>query len=167
MRSAGGGASSVLPQSLAEQDALHWRDAKFRHFRDEMDSALAQFVYAQEWADLIRYLQRMQRILTKYAQLPVIPDKIAVAKRLFQCLNSSLPSGVHLTTLQTYELIFSRIGPRCLAVSQIRALLHGGGGVLRAGPRHMECFLPPVGKASLVLEKIIGGKKDRSGEFRP
>ena len=115
MRSAGGGASAVLPQSLAEQDALHWRDAKFRHFRDEMDSALAQFVYAQEWADLIRYLQRMQRILTKYAQLPVIPDKIAVAKRLFQCLNSSLPSGVHLTTLQTYELIFSRIGAARLA----------------------------------------------------
>jgi hypothetical protein len=109
----------------------------------------------QEWADLIRYLQRLQRVLTKYSQLPVIPDKILVAKRLFQCLNSSLPSGtaqpsgaaggatqppcppsphvrasrhrthrplpayrragVHLTTLQTYELIFSRIGSARLA----------------------------------------------------
>ena len=48
---------------------------------------------AQEWADLIRYLQRLQRVLTKYSQLPIIPDKILVAKRLFQCLNSSLPSG--------------------------------------------------------------------------
>jgi len=57
----------------------------------------------------------VQRILTKYSQLPVIPDKILVAKRLFQCLNSSLPSGVHLTTLQTYELIFSRIGSARLA----------------------------------------------------
>lgn len=94
---------------------MHWRDPKFRHFRDELDSALQQFERAQEWADLIRYLQRVQRILTKYSQLPVVPDKILVAKRLFQCLNSSLPSGVHLTTLQTYELIFSRIGAARLA----------------------------------------------------
>jgi hypothetical protein len=146
--------------SVEAQDAVHWRDPKFRHFRDELDSALQQFeraqvrleaagptglgfvhlsappacllpapldlprLYAssgsavvanpcalrlgppcppipgrcaraplQEWADLIRYLQRLQRVLTKYSQLPVIPDKILVAKRLFQCLNSSLPSG--------------------------------------------------------------------------
>ena len=38
-----------------------------------------------------------------------------VAKRLYQCLNPALPSGVHLKTLETVELIFSRIGPQRLA----------------------------------------------------
>ena len=38
-----------------------------------------------------------------------------VAKRLYQCLNPALPSGVHEKTLETLELIFSRIGPYRLA----------------------------------------------------
>lgn len=54
---------------------------------------LLQFERAQEWADLIRYLARLQRTLNKYAQMPWIPDKVLVAKRLYQCLNPALPSG--------------------------------------------------------------------------
>jgi len=34
--------------SVEAQDAVHWRDPKFRHFRDELDSALQQFERAQE-----------------------------------------------------------------------------------------------------------------------
>lgn len=33
--------------SVEAQDAVHWRDPKFRHFRDELDSALQQFERAQ------------------------------------------------------------------------------------------------------------------------
>ena len=55
---------------------------------------LLHFERAQEWADLIRYLGKLQRTLNKYAQLPIIPDKVLVAKRLYQCLNPALPSGV-------------------------------------------------------------------------
>ena len=65
--------------------------------------------------ELKTYLQQLQRILNKYNQLPIIPDKVLVAKRLYQCLNPALPSGVHKTTLETIELIFSRIGPNRLA----------------------------------------------------
>ena len=102
-------------ESIEEADAAHWRDPKFRQFRDECDATLAMFERAQEWADLIKYIQRFQRTLNKYPGLPVIPDKVLVAKRLYQCLNWALPSGVHLKTLETYELIFSRIGPQRLA----------------------------------------------------
>ena len=90
-------------------------DPTSRAFKLDCDAALLQFEKAQEWADLIRYLQRLQRTLNKYSQLPWIPDKVLVAKRLYQCLNPALPSGVHLKTLETVELIFSRIGPQRLA----------------------------------------------------
>ena len=102
--------SRVMERGLEREDK-----AKLRHFREETDAALANFERAQEWADLIRDLQRLQRILNKYSQLTTIPDTVGLAKRLHQCLNPALPSGVHLTTLQTYELIFSRIGPTQLA----------------------------------------------------
>jgi hypothetical protein len=32
-----------------------------------------------------------------------------VGKRLAQCLNRSLPTGVHLKALETYDLIFSKM----------------------------------------------------------
>lgn len=38
-----------------------------------------------------------------------------LAKRLAQCLTSSLPSGVHLKALETYHLVFGRIGNAKLA----------------------------------------------------
>lgn len=96
-------------------DAAFFENPRFRNFKQEMDTACLQFERAQEWADLIHYLQRVQRILNKYSMLPVIPDKVLVAKRIYQCLNPALPSGVHKTTLETIELIFSRIGPDRLA----------------------------------------------------
>ena len=96
-------------------DEIFLQSPRFRNFKHECDAACLQFERAQEWADLIHYLQRLQRILTKYSQLPIIPDKVLVAKRLYQCLNPALPSGVHKTTLETIELIFSRIGPHRLA----------------------------------------------------
>ncbi len=74
-----------------------------------------RFERSSEWADLIHCLQQLQRVLNKYSSLPVIPDKVLVAKRLYQCLNPALPSGVHKKTLETIELIFSRIGPDRLA----------------------------------------------------
>ena len=35
-----------------------------------------------------------------------------LSKRLAQCMNANLPSGVHRKTLATYALLFERIGPR-------------------------------------------------------
>ena len=53
------------------------------------------------------------KVLKKYKQFAFIPEKIAVAKWLAQCLNPNLPGGVHQKTLEVYDLIFSQIGVRC------------------------------------------------------
>lgn len=39
-----------------------------------------------------------------------IPRKLIVSKRLAQCLNPALPSGVHQRALDVYSYIFSIIG---------------------------------------------------------
>jgi hypothetical protein len=38
-----------------------------------------------------------------------------VAKRLAQCLNPALPSGVHQKTLEVYSIVFTAAGPSQLA----------------------------------------------------
>ena len=102
-------------ESVEEADARMWRDKAFARFKSEAEAVLLHFERAQEWADLIADLLKLQRVLNKYPQFNVVPDKVLVAKRLYQCLNSALPAGVHLKTLETFELIFSRIGVERLA----------------------------------------------------
>ncbi|KAA8497522.1 Protein dopey-1 [Porphyridium purpureum] len=133
------------------------RGGKYALLRSELLNALHAFDRAQDWADLIHDLQRVNRILLKHAsaapapaassssveaadetsqnqagnvtaaasnhaengtsaaQYGYIPEKNLLAKRLAQCLTPSLPSGVHLKALETYHLVFGRIGPRRLA----------------------------------------------------
>lgn len=45
-------------------------------------------------------------------QFKEIPRKLVVAKRLSQCLNPALPTGVHQRALELYAHIFSVIGVR-------------------------------------------------------
>lgn len=49
------------------------------------------------------------------ASVVAIPSRALVAKRLSQCLNPSLPSGVHQKTLEVYSHIFSVIGKEGLS----------------------------------------------------
>lgn len=65
--------------------------------------------------DLIHDLQRVNRVFAKHANSTHLPEKQLLAKRLAQCLTSSLPSGVHLKALETYRIVFSRIGQVRLA----------------------------------------------------
>jgi hypothetical protein len=44
-----------------------------------------------------------------------VPSKALVAKRLAQCLNPSLPSGVHQKAIEVYAFIFSMIGKDALS----------------------------------------------------
>lgn len=52
----------------------------------------------------------LQALQSHPAETPVIPHSDAVALRLAQCLNPTLPSGVHQKTLEVYGYIFSTIG---------------------------------------------------------
>ena len=45
----------------------------------------------------------------KYSGIGVVPESLFLSKRLAQCLNPSLPSGVHIKTLKAYDLIFGRL----------------------------------------------------------
>lgn len=85
-------------------------DKKFALFLEEFEKALALFEKAKEWADLIKCLQKMAGVLQKFSQYPIVPHKLTVAKRLAQCCNAALPSGVHLKSLELYNLCFYRIG---------------------------------------------------------
>jgi len=49
------------------------------------------------------------------ATIIAVPSKAIVTKRLAQCLNPSLPSGVHQKALEVYAFIFSMIGRDALS----------------------------------------------------
>ncbi|KAL0477069.1 dopey [Acrasis kona] len=85
------------------------KESKYKHYKDEIVSVLKTFDQSKEWADLIRCLQRFNKVLKKYPQFPLIPEKLTVSKRLSQCLNAALPSGVHSKTLETYDEVFKHI----------------------------------------------------------
>ena len=50
--------------------------------------------------------------LEAYQQFKEIPRKLVVAKRLAQCLNPALPTGVHQRALDVYSHIFAVLGVR-------------------------------------------------------
>ena len=55
------------------------------------------------------------QVLQNHTKFKVLPRKLTIGKRLAQCMHPTLPSGVHLKALETYELIFKRIGHKGLA----------------------------------------------------
>lgn len=97
-----------------EQDQDFYKNSKFRSFSDEVGAVLSSFDRAKEWADLIKCLQKLQKVFTRYGQFPLIPLKLTFSKRMAQCLNPALPSGVHLKALQIFKHVFERIGPERL-----------------------------------------------------
>ena len=84
----------------------------YRRYAAGIERALGLFDSAlQEWADYIAFLGRLQKALqAQPGDVNVIPDKRTVARRLAQCLNPSLPSGVHQKTLELYDLVLTLQG---------------------------------------------------------
>ncbi|KAJ1920551.1 hypothetical protein H4219_001250 [Mycoemilia scoparia] len=62
-----------------------------------------------EWADVSAFLTKLSRALEMYSQFEIVPHKETVSKRLAQCLNPALPTGVHQKALQLYQQIFEKI----------------------------------------------------------
>ena len=100
----------------------------FRNIISTVQSALDLYEKSKEWADLIKWLQRLSKVhlnhekhLLHYQNInnnskvlskhtfSIIPHKLILSRRLAQCLNPTLPSGVHLKALETYALIFEKI----------------------------------------------------------
>ncbi|KAI1381705.1 putative regulator of reproduction dopa [Hypoxylon crocopeplum] len=116
---------SISPESSGQNTPTirHWRnqlgaedtpikDKHYRKYASGVERALSLFDTAlEEWADYISFLSRLLKALqARQASVTTIPSKTLVAKRLSQCLNPSLPSGVHQKALEVYSHVFSIIG---------------------------------------------------------
>ncbi|KAK4176308.1 Dopey, N-terminal-domain-containing protein [Triangularia setosa] len=119
------GRRSVSPESSGRDSPVprQWRnqlgsedappkDKHYRKYANGVDRALSLFETAlQEWADYISFLNRLLKALqARSSSITTIPAKATVAKRLSQCLNPSLPSGVHQKALEVYNYVFTVIG---------------------------------------------------------
>ncbi|KAK4205296.1 Dopey, N-terminal-domain-containing protein [Triangularia verruculosa] len=119
------GRRSVSPESSGRDSPVprQWRnqlgsedappkDKHYRKYANGIDRALSLFETAlQEWADYISFLNRLLKALqARSSSITTIPAKATVAKRLSQCLNPSLPSGVHQKALEVYNYVFTVIG---------------------------------------------------------
>ncbi|KAF1946412.1 cellular morphogenesis regulator dopa [Clathrospora elynae] len=115
----GSGRSSPAPRTTrnAPEEPPYKKDKGFRRYAASVERALALWDTAQqEWADYISFLGRLLKALQAHpSSIPVIPHSDTVALRLAQCLNPTLPSGVHQKALEVYDYIFSTIGKDALA----------------------------------------------------
>ncbi|RYP11437.1 hypothetical protein DL764_000091 [Monosporascus ibericus] len=93
------------------------KDKHYRKYASGVERALSLFDTAlQEWADYISFLSRLLKALqARPSSITTIPSKALVAKRLSQCLNPSLPSGVHQKALEVYNYVFSAVGKEGLS----------------------------------------------------
>jgi len=67
---------------------------------------LKDFERNREWADIGNWLYKLEEVL-KGQSFVQLPERLIIGKRLAQCLNSTLPPGVHGTTLRIYDHIFA------------------------------------------------------------
>ncbi|PTU24457.1 hypothetical protein P175DRAFT_0513436 [Aspergillus ochraceoroseus IBT 24754] len=109
--------SSLTRSRLRGKDDSLRKDKNYRRYASSVERALSLFDTAlQEWADYISFLSRLLKALQSHPpDLPVVPHKVAVSKRLSQCLNPSLPSGVHQKALEVYTYVFNLIRPEGLS----------------------------------------------------
>ncbi|KAK0658610.1 Protein dopey [Lasiodiplodia hormozganensis] len=99
------------------EDAPVKKDKAFRRYESNVERALALFdTPQQEWADYISFLGRLLKAIQTHPQdVPYVPHSATIATRLAQCLNPSLPSGVHQKALEVYAYIFSILKKPSLA----------------------------------------------------
>jgi hypothetical protein len=88
------------------------KDPRLRKYTAAVERILQTFDAVNEWADFIRFLSSLAKVLAANIEFKEIPMKLLIAKRLAQCLNPALPSGVHSKCLEVYSLIFNIIGVR-------------------------------------------------------
>ncbi|KAF9524082.1 Dopey, N-terminal-domain-containing protein [Crepidotus variabilis] len=85
-------------------------DPKYKKYVQQVEKCLNSFDNVHEWADCISFLKQMLKTFQSFMQFKEIPRKLIVAKRLAQCLNPALPTGVHQRALEVYVHILSVLG---------------------------------------------------------
>ncbi|OMJ13813.1 Protein dopey-1, partial [Smittium culicis] len=82
----------------------------FIKYTQTVEKNLLTFEYVTEWADITAFLSKLAKVFSSFETFNIIPEKDIVAKRLAQCLNPALPTGVHQKALSVYDQIFQKIG---------------------------------------------------------
>ncbi|KAG6813245.1 hypothetical protein H0H92_012882 [Tricholoma furcatifolium] len=110
-----GSKGSMMVSSRASERALAIQafasDPKYKKFTQQVEKCLNSFDNVHEWADCIAFLKQLLKTFQSYMQFKEIPRKLIVSKRLSQCLNPALPTGVHQRALDVYLHILSVLGP--------------------------------------------------------
>ncbi|KAG8219398.1 Dopey, N-terminal-domain-containing protein [Butyriboletus roseoflavus] len=94
----------------AAAQQLFSSDPKYKKYTQQVEKCLNAFDNVHEWADCIAFLKQLLKTFQSYLQFKEIPYKLIVAKRLSQCLNPALPTGVHQRALDVYIHILSVLG---------------------------------------------------------
>lgn len=79
--------------------------SNFNRYHAEVLRILDKFKRANEWSDFIEPLDSLCSTFKRYnaGYIPCVPQLI---KRLNQLLNPALPGGVHMKTIECYDVIF-------------------------------------------------------------
>ncbi|GAB0138539.1 hypothetical protein EsDP_00006771 [Epichloe bromicola] len=109
------GRDSPIPRQWRNQlggEETPIKDKAYRRYASGVEKTLTLFETAlEEWADYIAFLNKLLKALqARPKSFNTIPAKALVAKRLSQCLNPALPSGVHQKALEIYSHVFITIG---------------------------------------------------------
>ncbi|KAJ8084790.1 hypothetical protein PM082_003567 [Marasmius tenuissimus] len=96
-------------KAAAAQQAYQ-SDPKYKKYAQQVEKCLNSFDNVHEWADCIAFLKQLLKTFQSYMQFKDIPRKLIVAKRLSQCLNPALPTGVHQRALDVYAHILAVLG---------------------------------------------------------
>ncbi|OAX42077.1 hypothetical protein K503DRAFT_863326 [Rhizopogon vinicolor AM-OR11-026] len=105
--------AAVDPTKSSNRDKLHQQyasDPKYKKYTQQVEKCLNAFDNVHEWADCSAFLKHLLKTFQSYMQFKEIPYKLIVAKRLSQCLNPALPTGVHQRALDVYTHILSVLG---------------------------------------------------------
>ncbi|KAF7303085.1 Dopey-N domain-containing protein [Mycena kentingensis (nom. inval.)] len=95
---------------LAASQQAFATDPKYKKYTQQVERTLNSFDNVHEWADCIAFLKQLLKTFQSYMQFKEIPRKLIVAKRLSQCLNPALPTGVHQRALDVYAHILVVLG---------------------------------------------------------
>ncbi|GBE77521.1 hypothetical protein SCP_0103960 [Sparassis crispa] len=102
--------SSLQPNERASTPPAYASDPKYKKYTQQVEKCLNSFDSVHEWADFIAFLKQLLKTFQSYMQFKEIPRKLVVSKRLSQCLNPALPTGVHQRALDVYSHILAVLG---------------------------------------------------------
>ncbi|KAH9948184.1 Dopey, N-terminal-domain-containing protein [Amylocystis lapponica] len=162
------GISTGGPSRAASTPPAYASDPKYKKYTQQVERCLSSFDSVHEWADFISFLKQLLKTFQSYMQFKEIPRKLVVSKRLSQCLNPALPTGVHQRALDVYSHILAVLGVCTLKFSpQILVTeITVKPTVLNLFDTHylpLQAGLRPIMKSFILA--LLPGLEEETGEY--